>query len=161
MSKTKEEALAVLDRLHSGDIIDNADYSTIHDGLDEIDTLAERDAELEELWARFGDIPMDPDTECMEDDFLGFSRGTHREEIWHWFDERHSKGVAYLLYGAELDRDKVNKLVKLGDMSFECESTDCAYNNGGYCRFALVHDRRPVITDEDGCTEFVIKEGAK
>ena len=57
------------------------------------------DEQLEEFWSQFGAAPMDPETERMEDDFLYFPRGTHREEIWHWFDKRHSKGVVYLLYG--------------------------------------------------------------
>lgn len=60
-------------------------------------TLAERDAELERLWAEFEDVPMNPETECMDEPFLGFPAGTHREGIWRWFDERHSQGVAYLL----------------------------------------------------------------
>ncbi len=62
-------------------------------------TLKNRDERLEALWKQFADVPMNPDTECMEEDFLHFPAGTDREEIWHWFDERHSKGVAYLLYG--------------------------------------------------------------
>lgn len=56
------------------------------------------DKQLEALWDQFADIPMDPETERMEEDFLCFPIRTHREEIWHWFDERHSKGVYYLLY---------------------------------------------------------------
>ena len=62
-------------------------------------TLKERDSELEKLWNQFGDIPMNPDTERIEEPFLGFPAGTDREDIWHWFDERHSKGVSFLLYG--------------------------------------------------------------
>ena len=54
---------------------------------------------LEKLWDVFEDVPMNPDTECIESDFMHFEAGTHREEIWHWFDERHSKGVHFLLYG--------------------------------------------------------------
>lgn len=65
----------------------------------EMQTLAERDAALEKLWEEFGDVPMNPETECMEAPFLSFPAGTFREDIWHWFDERHSKGVAYLMYG--------------------------------------------------------------
>lgn len=39
-----------------------------------------------------------------------FPAGTEREEIWHWFDERHPKGVAYLLYGEEKnDEDRTEK----------------------------------------------------
>lgn len=61
-------------------------------------TIQTSDKELEKLWEKFEDVPMDPVTECMEAPFLDFPAGTHREEIWHWFDERHSEGVAYLLY---------------------------------------------------------------
>ena len=64
-----------------------------------METLKGRDAELERLWAEFGDVPMNPETECMDEPFLGFPAGTHREDIWHWFDERHTLGVAYLLNG--------------------------------------------------------------
>ena len=67
----------------------------------EMQTLAERDAALEKLWEEFGDVPMNPETECMEAPFLSFPAGTFREDIWHWFDERHSKGVAYLMYRTE------------------------------------------------------------
>lgn len=35
-------------------------------------TLRERDALLEELWKRFGDVPMDPSTETMEAPVSGF-----------------------------------------------------------------------------------------
>ena len=38
-------------------------------------------------------------------------------------------------------------------MCFDCESTDCALNNNGECRFPLVYERMPVITEDDGCTE--------
>jgi len=62
-------------------------------GFDEIDAMAEH------LWKIFEDVPMNPETEEIEVEFLGFPAGTHREEIWHWFDAKHSKGVAYLLYG--------------------------------------------------------------
>ncbi len=54
--------------------------------------------ELDTLWCIFGDIPMDPETEQIEDSFIGFPAGTHREEIWHWFDERYSGGVHALMY---------------------------------------------------------------
>lgn len=59
------------------------------------------DAEVEELWRSLDDVPMDPETERMENPFLIFPSGTQRGEIWQWFDRHHSKGVAYLLYGAE------------------------------------------------------------
>ena len=56
------------------------------------------DIAIEYLWEKFGDIPMDPETETMEESFLHFPAGTPREEIWHWFDQYHGKGIHYLLY---------------------------------------------------------------
>lgn len=56
------------------------------------------DAEVERLWDALADVPMNPETEKIESPFLHFPAGTDREEIWHWFDEHHSKGVAWLLY---------------------------------------------------------------
>lgn len=97
MIELKQEAIGVLNNLHR--TIPYDDYCIIHDALTEIETLRDRDAELEELWREFGGIPMNPETECIEERFMGWNVGTHREEIWHWFDERHSKGVVYLLYG--------------------------------------------------------------
>lgn len=41
-------------------------------------------------------------------------------------------------------------------MCFECESESCAYNHGGECRFARVHEREPIITENDGCVESVV-----
>ena len=99
MSELRYQAVTVANRLNQENRIDYSDYSALMDGLEEIDTLRERDKILEDLWAEFGDVPMNPETECMEQPFLGFPVGTHREDIWHWFDERHSKGVAYLMYG--------------------------------------------------------------
>lgn len=58
----------------------------------------EYDAALEALWDEFGDVPMDPETECIECPFYDFPAGTHREEIWHWFDEQYSTGVAGLMH---------------------------------------------------------------
>jgi len=71
-----------------------------------IGTLAERDKQLEDLWRSFSDVPMNPETECIEENFMHFAAGTNREEIWHWFDERHSKGVAFLLYPTENDKEE-------------------------------------------------------
>lgn len=58
------------------------------------------DEKLEYLWEEFGDVLIDDD-EYILDDFIGFECGTHREEVWHWFDERYSGGVAKLMFGGE------------------------------------------------------------
>lgn len=110
MNEVKKEAVAVLDELHR--TIPYDAYCTIHDGLTDIETLKDRDIELEELWERFADIPMNPETECIEEPFMGWGVGIHREEIWHWFDKRHSKGVYYLLYGINaVKADKVYEVM--------------------------------------------------
>lgn len=58
------------------------------------------DNKLEFLWGEFSDVLIDDD-ECILDDFLGFECGTHREAVWHWFDERYSGGVAKLMFGGD------------------------------------------------------------
>lgn len=109
---TKRAALAVLDELYHDGLVGNADYDAIYDALCEIETLKDRDELLEELWSQFGDIPMNPETECIEAPFLGWGPGVNRMEIWHWFDRRHSKGVAHLLYSGEIcGTDRPAKLV--------------------------------------------------
>lgn len=55
------------------------------------------DREIEALWEDFGDISMNPETECIEEPFMHFPIGSHREEIWHWFDKHYSRGVHALL----------------------------------------------------------------
>lgn len=96
MNIAKQQAIDALNELHIS--IDYSTYCTIMDGLLEIETIQDRDKELEDLWHQFGDVPMNPETECIEEKFMGWEPGTHREEIWHWFDERYSKGVYFLLY---------------------------------------------------------------
>lgn len=94
----KRVALEIIDQLYRENRIEQADCDALYDALCEIETLRDRDEILEELWAQFGDVPMNPKTECIELPFLMWGPGTSREEIWHWFDRRHSKGVIYLLY---------------------------------------------------------------
>lgn len=160
MSYLKDEAIRVLNELNSGNRIDYRDYLTIFEGLDEIDTLLDRDKALEELWDQFADIPINPETECIEEKFLGWGPGISREEIWHWFDKRHSKGVAFLLYGDGFDRTpETAKLLYLKQLCIECESSTCQFNHGGECRFALVHERKPRINDVDGCIDYDYQEG--
>lgn len=54
--------------------------------------------QIKELWNIFGDIPINLNTEEIEDIFLYYPVGTHIEEIWHWFDERYNGGVYKLLH---------------------------------------------------------------
>lgn len=42
---------------------------------------------IQMLWDDFGNVPMNPETECIEEDWHGFPAGTFREDIWHWFED--------------------------------------------------------------------------
>ena len=99
MTDLQRTAVDALNKLYVDGGIPYDTYSLIFDGLNGVDTLKGRDNDMKELWEMFGDVPMNPETECMEEAFAGFPAGTHREEIWRWFDERYSKGVYALLYG--------------------------------------------------------------
>ena len=54
------------------------------------------DREIENLWNELEDVPVD-ENECLDVDWQGWNKGTHRKEIWYWFDEHHSKGVGWLM----------------------------------------------------------------
>ena len=70
-----------------------------------------KDREVERLWDDLADVEFD-DSDFLDRDmtlvenWLEFPAGTPREDIWHWFDERHSKGVYYLLYERKVWGDK-------------------------------------------------------
>jgi len=53
---------------------------------------------FEEAWDAFYDIPINDDDE-IEKPFMGFEIGTHRFEIWHWFEEEFNIRVADYLFG--------------------------------------------------------------
>lgn len=66
------------------------------------------DNEVEKLWDEFEDVLFvedgNSDDSCrlvLSDDWQGWCKGTNRDTIWHWFDEHHSKGIHWLLYGTE------------------------------------------------------------
>ena len=133
-------------------------YLTERSATSNMDTLQKRDTELERLWAELADVPMDPETEEMEEPFLHFPAGTNREEIWRWFDERHSKGVVYLLYGTDAKYSIKNMmpLVHMNSLCCECDSEHCAFNPQGICKAPFVIGRAPSLSD-DGCADFCYK----
>ena len=157
MNEVKRQATVTMDEQHQ--TIPYCSYCAVMDGLQEIETLRDRDEELEKLWAEFGDVPMNPETECIEAPFMGWGVGIHREEIWSWFDQRYSKGIAYLLYGGAEDYvPETKRLYGLRKRCFECESRSCQFNHDGECRFVLVHEREPQITEADGCIDYDYSE---
>ena len=54
-----------------------------------------------ELWEAFGDVLMNPETECIESEWHGFPSGTHREELWHWFENTFNISVHDLMFPQE------------------------------------------------------------
>lgn len=60
------------------------------------------DEQLEELWGILVDVPVNDNDEIMER-FIDFPIGTNKEDVWHWFDEKHSKGVYALMNTGESD----------------------------------------------------------
>lgn len=54
--------------------------------------------EILDLWHKFEDVPMDPDSCKIEESFLHFPAGTDRLDVWKWFDVKWPKGVYDLLY---------------------------------------------------------------
>lgn len=120
--------------------------------------LKQRDVELKKLWDEFADVPMNPDTEKMEGAFLHFPAGTPREDIWHWFDERYSKGVAALLYGRGEDNTAtIATLAYRNELCCECDSELCAFADAsGICRAPFITGAAPRI-HEDGCDDFCSK----
>lgn len=51
---------------------------------------------LETFWDELGDIPVDDDG-IIQESFLWWPKGTDREDIWRWFDEKYPGGVAKLM----------------------------------------------------------------
>lgn len=62
------------------------------------------DSQLEQMWLDLTDVPFDETEDgklVLAEDWKQFPAGTDREDIWYFFDENYSKGVAYLLYNYE------------------------------------------------------------
>ena len=59
------------------------------------------DTILRKLWFKLEDVPVNPESEKLESDFLFFEKGADKyEDVWRWFDNRYPGGVAAIL-GAE------------------------------------------------------------
>lgn len=62
------------------------------------------DKYLEEKWKELGDVPVNYDNPdypdgVLECDWFVFEAGAERiEDVWRWFDENYSKGVAALMF---------------------------------------------------------------
>lgn len=59
------------------------------------------DEELAIFWQELGEVGVD-DYGVTDVDFYFFPVGTYRETIWQWFDNKHSKGVYFLMFPSAL-----------------------------------------------------------
>jgi len=59
----------------------------------------DREAYAKALWEDFGNVPVSPENETIEDDWMMFAAGTDRYEIWHWFETEFGLSVASDLMG--------------------------------------------------------------
>lgn len=81
---------------------------------------------VKELWDEFGNVPMDPETECIEEPWRGFEKGTNREEVWHWFEEKYGVSVADLMYHKYDELLQIINTLNLskGDVLLEAECVE-------------------------------------
>ena len=55
---------------------------------------------IRRLWGEFGDVPMNPETETLEEHWHCFPAGIFREKVWEWFEETFDLNVVEnLMYG--------------------------------------------------------------
>lgn len=72
---------------------------------------------IENLWSEFGNVPMDPKLEIIEQNWHGFPAGTWRETIWHWFEKEFNISIAEdLMYeddaADDIDTDNLVNYIK-------------------------------------------------
>lgn len=136
--KVAKEILILFGRMEDCNIPYNA---TMEAAVEEVvKGIVMDDSKLEYLWKKFGNVMID-DNECILEDFLGFAAGTFREEIWYWFDERYSKGVAGLMNGCALCS------AQAGDRKPGAVLSECTLTVGDKCctreaRCLAGHERR-------------------
>ncbi len=58
-----------------------------------------KDKKLEEIWRGLEDIPVDDNNKLCKNYFAWKKGDDIHEDVWRWFDARHSKGVAWLVCG--------------------------------------------------------------
>lgn len=102
---------------------------------------------LEKLREGLEDIPFyeEDGEQFIEEDYLKFEEGTSREDIWHWFDERHSKGVHFLLYEYEIGKEKVGFTEVYERISEDRRDDDLFYYECRTCDGETTIERRVTI----------------
>ena len=70
---------------------------------------------LKKYWDKLDDIPVNDDG-IIQESFLWWPKGTDREDIWHWFDEKYPDGVVKLM-GLET-QNVIDKWCEIGYSEF-------------------------------------------
>lgn len=118
MSLRKYLAENKIDEIKDDQEFEEAEYAAIHTycedcrynlGSDDIAVIKGRglwesfefwkETYVKDLWEEFGNVPMNPETEEIEQPWKHFLPGTHREDIWRWFEETFNVSVAEDLIG--------------------------------------------------------------
>ena len=90
---SKDELYVCFDEFCRAEYLDETYMESLLDNTELIEAY-KKDLSVRNLWLEFGDVPMDPETECIEEEWNDFPAGTHREEIWIWFEETFNISVA-------------------------------------------------------------------
>ena len=69
---------------------------------------------IKDLWLDFGNVPMNPNTECIEEEWNGFAAGWHRTSICDWFEES---------YGVSVVKDDIMKGRR--ELPYNCTDSWC------------------------------------
>lgn len=91
--------------LHTG-LEDVMSFSEWKERADPQHNLKLCDGWLELAWQSLGDVPTDSSgdhwviDEEFETPWAKFEKGTCVMDVWRWFDQKHSKGLHWLIYGA-------------------------------------------------------------
>lgn len=109
--------------------------------IEELDKLKH----IRKLWQEFGVVPMDPDTECLEEEWHGFPAETNREDIWHWFEKEFRISVTELMYDSPRKPVTINDMIQygytwLGMVPMHAKQARRFFDSGKYCVFRLYPD---------------------
>ena len=126
--------------------------------IEELDKLKH----IRKLWQEFGAVPMDPDTECLEEEWHGFPAETNREDIWHWFEHEFHISVTELMYDFPKRPVTINDMIQYG---YDCldivpmhaRQAKRFFETGRYCIYRLYPDGTETeMDDPDEITEDFI-----
>ena len=84
--------------------------------------------ELNKLWGQLGNVPVN-DNDELDADFLHFPKGTHREEVWHWFEDQNPEfSVGDIMTGKVINNKQLLQEVRDWLQDYE-ELTGEAYGD--------------------------------